>query len=416
MLRPISVLILVGVARLACAQSLTFEAALKIAAQSSPDIARERASVESARSSSTAAGRLPDPKLVAGVENLPVTSSEQWSLTRDFMTMRKVGLMQEVPNRAKREAETAGASAAIDRAEAERRVTMLTVQRGAALAWLDRYYLEREGALFDQLDHENQLFAEAIRAQISSGRGAAVDAIAPQQEAADIADRRDALRAEIAKARAALRRWVGPDAEGPLSGDPPAMPIDMEELRHHVHEHPELAVYVPMTQQAQAEIHEAEAAKRPDWGVELAYGARGAPYGDMVTLEFTWSLPIFGRTRQDPQIAAKREELHRVEHERDAMLRDHTEALDAALAEYDLTTRQLTRLRDSRLALAQQKVDYLFADYRSGKSDLSSVLTARRELIDVRLKDVELEGRRAASAAKLYYFYGPGAVAAGAQP
>jgi outer membrane protein TolC len=323
--------------------------------------------------------------------------------------MRKIGLMQDVPNRARREAQTDAATAAIASAEAERRVLVLTVRRKAALAWLDRYYLERQGALFDELDRENQLFGESVRAQISSGRGMAADIVAPEQEAADIADRRDELSAQIARSRAALKRWVGTAADESLSGDPPPMPIDVDELRQHVHEHPELAVFVPMVQQAQAEVHEAEAEKRPDWGVELAYSNRAAPFSDMVTLEFTWNLPIFSRTRQDPQIAARRQELDRIEMQRDAMLRDHTEELEAAVAEYDVAARQLARLRDAHLPLARQKVDYLLADYRAGKSDLSPLLTARRELIDVRLKEIELQAKRASTAAKLYYFYGPGA-------
>jgi outer membrane protein TolC len=164
-----------------------------------------------------------------------------------------------------------------------------------------------------------------------------------------------------------------------------------------------------MAQMAQAEVHEAEAAKRPDWGVELDYGRRGSAFSDMVSLQFTLDLPLFARTRQDPQIAAKRQELNRVEAQRDAMLRDHTQELDAELAEYEMITRQLARLRDAHLPLAQQKVDYQFASYRAGKADLTAVLNARRELIDERLKDIELDGKRAATVAKLYFFYGPGA-------
>src|SRR5215467_13539463 len=98
MFRSILWFSLLGVAKLAAAESLSFDTALQIATRSSPDIAQQAASVEAARSASTAAGRLPDPKLAVGIENLPVTGAEQWSLTRDFMTMRKVGLMQDIPN------------------------------------------------------------------------------------------------------------------------------------------------------------------------------------------------------------------------------------------------------------------------------------------------------------------------------
>ena len=409
MYRCIVWLSLLGVAGFASADPLTFDKALQIAGESSPDIARESANVEAARSASSAAGRLPDPKLAVGIENLPVTGSEQWSLNRDFMTMRKVGLMQEIPNRAKREAQTAEADAAVARAEAERRVSVLTVRRDTALAWLNRFYLEHEAALFDELEGENQLFAQAVQAQFTAGRGIPADVVLPKQEAAEIADRRDELTAQIAKSKAVLKRWVGAAGADPLAGDPPAMPLDAEHLRGHVHEHPDLAVFVPITQMAQAEVHEAEAAKRPDWGVEVSYGRRAPEFSDMVSLEFTIGLPLFSKTRQDPQIAAKRQELARVESERDAMLRDHTEELEADLAEYEVVTRQLARVHDVHLPVAREKVDDQFASYRSGKGDLNSVLLARRELLDERLKGIELEARRAAAAAKAYFFYGPGA-------
>lgn len=400
---------LLGVAKLASAEPLSFAVALEIAARSSPDIAQQTANVEAARSASTAAGRLPDPKLAVGIENLPVTGAEQWSLTRDFMTMRKVGLVQDIPNRARREAQSAAADAAIARAEAERRVSILTVRRDTAVAWLDRYYLERQSALFDELEGENRLFAQAAEAQFAAGRGMAADVVAPKQEAAEIADRRDELAAQLAKSKAVLKRWVGTSGDASLAGEPPAMALDSEQLRGHVHEHPELAVFGPMTQMAQAEVHEAEAARRPDWGVELSYGHRGAEFSDMVSLEFTIGLPIFSKTRQDPQIAAKRQELARVESERGAMFRDHTQELETDLAEYDAMSRQLTRLREVHLPLAREKVEAQFASYRSGKGDLTAVLAARRELIDARLKEIQLESRRVAAAAKLYFFYGPGA-------
>ena len=398
-----------GAAGLAVAEPLTFNAALDLATRSSPDIAVQTANVEAAQSASVAAGSLPDPKLTVGVENFPVTGEERGSLTRDFMTMRKVGLMQDVPNGGKRASRTAAATADAERARAERRVSILTVRRDTALAWLARYYLERRGALFDELDRENKLFAQSVQAQFAGGRGMPADVVAPKQEAAEIADRRDELAGEIAKSKATLRRWTGAAGDGPLAGDPPALSLDAQHLRGHIHEHPELAVFVPMTQMAQAQVHEAEAAKRPDWGVELAYGRRGSAFSDMVSLQFTLDLPISTRTRQDPQIAAKRQELNRVEAQRDAMLRDHTEELDAELAEYEVTTRQLARLRDAHLPLARQKIDYQFASYRAGKADLNTVLSARRELIDERLKEIELDGKRAATVAKLYFFYGAGA-------
>ena len=409
MFRSILLVSFAGATAVSHAQPLTFETALEIAARSSPDIAVQTTSVAAARSAAVAAGRLPDPKLAVGIENLPATGSEQWSFTRDFMTMRKIGVMQDLPNREKRQAQTDEADAYVARIEAERRVTILSVRRDTAVAWLDRYYLERRRVLLDELDRENELFGQAVQAQLAAGRGLPADGLTPKQEAAEIADRRDELAAAIDKSKAVLKRWVGEAAKEALAGEPPALTLDCQHLREHVHEHPGLAVFAPMTQMAQAQVHEAEATKRPDWGVELSYGRRGGAYSDMVSLQFTLDLPLFTKTRQDPQIFASRQELARVETERDAMLRDHTQELEANLAEYDVSLRQLARLHDVHLPLAREKVDYQFASYRAGKGDLTLVLAARRELIELRLRQIELEDKQADARARLYYFYGPGA-------
>ena len=50
------------------------------------------------------AGQLPDPIATLGVNNLPVNGPDAWSLTRDFMTMTSVGVMQEFTRADKREA------------------------------------------------------------------------------------------------------------------------------------------------------------------------------------------------------------------------------------------------------------------------------------------------------------------------
>lgn len=409
MFRVFLALLLSAIASHAAAEPLSLESALAIAARSAPDIEMEDATVDGATAASAAAGRLPDPQLALGIENLPIEGEDRWSLTRDFMTMRKVGLMQEVPNRARRRAERDVAAAAVSKAQLERRTRLLAVRRDTAVAWLTRFHAERRVALFDELERENRLFADAVQSQLVSGRAMAADLVMPRQEAAELADRRDELAREIAQSKSGLMRWIGAAADTPLAEMTPALPIDAERLRAHVHEHPELVVFAPMTAMAQAEVHEAEAMKKPDWGVELAYAKRGDAFGDMVSVEFTVGLPLFARTRQDPQIAAKRQALKRVEAERLAMLRDHAQELDNDLADYEALSRQLERLRSTRLPLAQQKVDYQFASYRSNKGDLTAVLSARRELIDRKLELIQLEGQRAVAAAKLYYIYGEGA-------
>lgn len=168
------------------------------------------------------------------------------------------------------------------------------MRRDTALAWLERHYLERRAALLDALQRENALFTAAIDAQLAAGRALPADALGPRAEATELADRRDELDAALARSRAGLRRWVGAAGDGPLAGEPPDFAIDGEHLRTHVHEHPDLAVFAPMTAMAQAEVHAAEAARRPDWGVELSYGRRASPSATCSRSRSRWACRCSG--------------------------------------------------------------------------------------------------------------------------
>lgn len=109
-------------------------------------------------------------------------------------------------------------------------------------------------------------------------------------------------------------------------------------------------------------------------------------------------------------VEARRQSLARVEAEREAMTLDSQRDLEGDLASYAAQTRQLERLRNERLPLARQKVDYQYASYRGGRVRdpppcwRRGVSSPRPEL-----RALDLEAARAAAAAKLYYTYGEGA-------
>ena len=84
------------------AQALTLEAAVEQALLKAPQLAAQVASHDAAQALTDSAGRLPDPQLVVGLDNLPVTGADAYSTTQDFMTMRRIGVMQEFPAAQKR--------------------------------------------------------------------------------------------------------------------------------------------------------------------------------------------------------------------------------------------------------------------------------------------------------------------------
>jgi len=388
------------------AGALTLDEALRLAENNAPSLTAQDAKIQAASSAAIPAGELPDPKLLLGVQNYPVGGPDRWSIDQDFMTMQMVGVRQEMPNGDKRKARIEVADAAIDRAAAERRVERLNVRQSTALAWINSYSVERKDALFQDFYKENRLLTETVRAQIAGGRAQPADAVTPRQEAARLEEQQDELIRQRTQARAALKRWIGPAANDKPVGSLPEWPVDTSNYTHKLQHHPELAAFAPMTREAQAKVREAMSEKRSDWSWEVDYQHRGREFGDMVSVQFSWDLPLFPDARQNPRIAARQAELSQLEAEREALSREHTQQLESELADYERLNRAVQRNRQSLLPLAREKVELSMASYRAGKGDLNAVVAARRELIEARLKQIDVEEQRALTSARLYFAYG----------
>jgi outer membrane protein TolC len=388
------------------AAALTLDEALRLAETNAPSLNAQDAKIQAASSAAIPAGELPDPKLVLGVQNYPVGGPDRYSLDKDFMTMQMVGWRQDMPNGDKRKARIEVAEAGVERAAAERRVERLKVRQATALAWIGSYSVERKQALLQDFYKENRLLSDTVRAQIAGGRAQPADAVTPKQEAARLAEQEDNLTLERTQARAALKRWIGIAANDKPEGNLPQWSVEPATFNHQLQHHPELAAFAPMAREAQAKVQEAVSEKKSDWSWEVDYQHRGREFGDMVSVQFSWDLPLFPESRQNPKIAARQAELSQIEAEREALSREHSEQLENELADYARLDRAVLRNQQSLVPLAKEKVELSLASYRAGKGDLNAVVGARRELIEARLKQIDVEEQRALTAARLHFAYG----------
>jgi outer membrane protein TolC len=262
------------------------------------------------------------------------------------------------------------------------------------------YFAERRIARLSELERENRVLIDTLDARIASGQAMPLERTAARQDALALADRRDDARRDVAKARAALRRWVGDRADDALAGEPPALAVRPEQLRDDMHRHAEIAPYQAMQAAAQAEVGEADAEQRGDWGWELVYSRR-PQYSDMVSIQFSFDLPWQAGQRQQPQVLARQKEVQRIEAERDETVRRHREELDIQLAELQALDAQRERLQAAALPLAAERVTLALASYQAGRGGLGDVLMARREAVETQLRLIDLDAQRLALRVRL---------------
>lgn len=371
-----------------------------LAREAAPQLRAQQANLAGSRATLVAADTLPDPRLTVGLESVPVQGPDRWTLARDIATEQRVSLMQEVPNRAKRQARVAMGQARVERDRAMLSAAAVTVQRDAALAWIAVYFAEQRRRLVADYQRENRLLQDTLAARIAAMSAMPADLTMARQDALMIADRDDEFARDVAKARAELRRWVGERAADPLAGEPVLPPIDAEQLRSKLASSPELRPFAPMREMAAAEAAEIDAERRGDWGWELTY-ARRQRYDDMVSLMLSFELPWQSARRQLPLADAKRREADRIEAEREDLARRLRVEADVMLAELRAMDAMHARLAGPGHQLAAERVSLVTASYQAGRADLGAVLAARTQALDVRMKTIEIAAQRAAMRVRL---------------
>lgn len=382
---------------------LGFNEAVDVAARTSPAVSAQRAARDAAQAAEQAAGRLPDPRLVFGIDNLPVEGPDRFSLDADFMTMRSLGVMQDVPNRARRHAMAKTAAAATQRETALLDAETQARRSAAAQAWLAAHFAEDRVALVSRLAGDYNLLEEATRGRLAAGSASAGDVLAIRQEALSLEDQRDALSATARSTRALLDSLTGDASGKPLAEELPEITVDPVHLRDAIARHVAIAPFSAEAAVAEGELAEAEASKKGDWAWQLSYSNRGSRYDDMMSAEVSMDLPLWQSNRQGPLITARKRVLDKVEAQREEAERLHRVELETDLAELDSAERQLTRLRTQAVPLAEQLVDLAQSRYRSGTGSLADLFEARRNLLMQQLRAIDLLEQSLATKARLSY-------------
>jgi cobalt-zinc-cadmium efflux system outer membrane protein len=389
----------------AAARPMTFADALNLAASDAPSIKARETRMRAARMAADSADALPDPKLDLSLQNVPVTRSEAFSLSRDFMTMKTVGVSQDFPNPAKRRARLGRAEADIAAAEAGTAVETRNVRVAAALAWADLYFAERRLAVLRSLDESIDDIADTVVARLAAGSARPSQGLQPKQLKANVGDRRSDLQAEIVRAKAELARWTG-DPDPSAVGAPPDWSINPDRLTSAIDALPSLQVLDAATAQAEADVRLARAQKRPDWSVSASYSKREPNFSDMVSIGVAIDLPLFSKHRQDPLITARAQEAQSARLEREAAEREFRARLQSELAMHRALQERSIRANETLIPLAKQRAELDRASYAAGRIDLGTALEATFALAEAEIDAVDREAALVRDGIRINLTYG----------
>ena len=395
----------VGIAAIPAGAPLSIEDAVKLALTDQPILSGREASIDAEEQQAVSAAQLPDPKLTAGLKDLPVDRGEAFSVRDDNFTMFSVGISQDFPRGDKRrlKGERKRLEASMDRLglDTDRR----SISRDTSLAWLDVYESEQALGLTHQLSQESDLQVRALENDYRNGRASQADWLAAKVEASLVRDKEQDWRHHVERMRASLSRWIGDEAHRPLAADLSSLPppADFPRLAAEVDRHPVVAGLQKQVEASDTDVKLARQAYKSDFSVEGYFGYR-PDYADFAGIQVSLDLPFFTANRQDRDLAAAlRQSDAAQDRKADALRELHAQATEDYIDWHHARARTATFDSDI-IPDAQLRMAAAQAAYAAGRGAFDAVLMARRSLLDTQLQRLALAVDAARAQVRLQYF------------
>ena len=296
---------LVAVSGALAAPELTLAEAERLALEHAPWLAHHRTNMDAAAERAVYEGRLPDPQLVVGAINVP---TDTWKFNQEDMTMTMVGVRQSFPPGDTLALKGRRAEKELTREEAKVEAERRNLLRQVRQAWLELYFQQESLRLLQEARRLQQRQLEAAEGRYRAAADMQQVVIRARQAVARVNEREPMLKAQIARTRAQLGRWIGAAATLPLPAALPVLPVPATDFNPA--RHPEWLASEAMFDAARLEVDMARQDYKPAWMLDLSYGLRrpmpdGRERPNMVTAMVTLDLPVFRAKRQDRRLAEK---------------------------------------------------------------------------------------------------------------
>jgi outer membrane protein TolC len=375
----------------------------RLALEQAPGLARAHTSVAAAAERVTYEGRLPDPQLTLGAINVPANS---FSFREEDMTMKMIGVRQAFPPGDTLNIRTRRAEQQLAREQARLEIGRRNLLRQVRAFWFDLYLANQSLKILEESRQLARRDLEAAEGRYRAAQESQRTVFVARQVLARVNEREPMLRAQAARLRAQLQRFIGAAAQAPLPEALPALsalPGDFDPTRH-----PEWLAAQAELETMRAEVDMARQDYKPGVMLDLSYGFRrpmpdGTERPNMVTAMVTLDLPIFRSKRQDRRLAEKQalEAGARLETEDK---RREVETMYAAMrAEYDALAARAKIIEEQLLPAIRRETQVTIAGFAREQTTLRE---ARLKEFDTNLELLRLRVDLAKTHAELLYLTG----------
>jgi outer membrane protein TolC len=367
-----------------------------------PTIHAAAARAKAARARIGPAGTRPDPVLMAGIQNFPV-SEPGFS---DFMTMKMIGVTQAFPFPGKLSLRTRAATDEVTAAEAALEAARLDVTTRVKEAYYELAFADRALDIVRRNESVLTNLIAVSEARYPTGAGTQAEVLRARTEAANLDAAASALMEQRRSALARLNAVLDRPSETPVTApalpasivraavadsaaqvhfassvigaraaDTPLLPLDSLQALA-VANSPMIREHAARIAAERARLQLAEKAYLPDISLSLDYGQRRG-FADMVSAVVSIPIPLQKGRKQDAEVAAADAELAALHAEHREMVNRLNAEVAQRVSDLERARTALALMKRAILPQAQAALASSTASYQVGRLDFAAVIDAQ---------------------------------------
>ena len=355
-----------------------------------PEVEVARSELDAAHERVSAAGALDDPMLEFGIVNAPAGSLD---MRQEDMTMKMLGIGQRLPFPGKRDLRRAVATADAESIGLAVQETFNRVERDVRVAYEEIAFNAEAQRIVVGARGTLQQSAGIARSLYAVGSAAQSDVLGAQIEVERLNAELLRLTGESAVLQGEMRRLLGRTvSSAPIHVASTQLAVDqgvaVDSMNPAIDNRPQLQALQALVERDTSSIDLAQRESYSDFDLKLQYGQRDpAPDGtgrdDLVSLTVEFNLPIWRKSKVDPQVAEARARLRQAQNMLLAQRFETQAALETQLALVRQSRATAELYKSSLLPQVRAAVTSALAAYRVGRVDFLTLRQAQLREFEV---------------------------------
>ncbi|GAA04398.1 TolC family protein [Photobacterium leiognathi] len=356
---------------------------------------------------SVAASSLPDPKLKMGFGGLPIDS---FSFDSDPMTMLSVGLMQQFGRGATLDLQQRKGEIQAKGIELQLGVRELDIANAITQRWLELGYLQHVEAIIKQNKRLFSELAQVTKTNYANGTNEAQDVLQAELQISKMDETLNSNLQQQQRLIYQLSEWLGTQwlsSAGTMNAKQPLhwqklntlLPQLENRTEHYaiLRHHPMVKISDTAISANETQVDIAAEAYKPQFGVEVMYGARfangmnGKPASDMLSAYLTMDVPLFTENKQDRSYNAAQQQVIAAKSQRDLLLQQMNAKVNTLLIERHNLLSRIERYKKSLQPQAKARTQAVERGYQNNTASFKDVITAANDELNLNTERVRIE-------------------------